>query len=302
MTWLNYHHLLYFWSVAREGSVSRAAQKLRLAQPTISTQIKRLEDALGEQLFERQGRSLVLTEVGRLVFRHADEIFAIGYALQESLRGRPAGRALRFVVGISTAVSTLMAHSLLGAVVAAIEPLYLACRQGHHDDLVGELASHRLDVVIADAPASPSRRVRVFSHPLMETGVSFMARRAQAARLRRTFPASLDRAPMLLPSGTSARLALERWFESAKLQPNVVAEFEDTSLMKAFGATGGTVFPVPTAIERDVRRRYGVSVVGRTAAVRERYYALSAERTIKHPAVVALTSVPARVDAGITEA
>ncbi len=291
MEWLNYHHLLYFWTVAREGGISKAAAKLRLSQPTISAQVRLLEESLGQRLFQRQGRTLVLTEVGQVVFRYADEIFGIGRELLETLRGRPAGRALQLAVGVANAVPKLIAYRLLHPAMEGADPVYVVCREDNAEPLTTLLATHALDVVIADTPAPPHLRVKVFNHLLGESDIAFFASAAVAARLRRRFPASLTDAPLLVPTTNAAlRRALDDWFEKEDLRPRLVAEFEDSALMKAFGQGTGVVFPAPAAIAADVCRLYGVREIGRTSAVRERYYAIAAERRLKHPGVLAITS------------
>lgn len=292
MEWLNYHHLLYFWTVVREGSVSRAAEKLHLSQPTVSAQIRLLEDRIGDRLFERRGRRLVLTEVGRLVYRYADEMFGIGRELIEALKGRPsATRPLTLSVGVANAVPKLIVHRLLQPAVSGGLELHLVCREDSTEVLLAELATHALDVVIADVPAPPHVRVRAFSHLLGESDTSFFAAGGLAARLRRGFPQSLDGAPLLLPTPhTAVRRALEQWFDANGLHPRVVGEFDDSALMKAFGQAGSAAFPAPSAIEREVIRQYGVRPVGRVKAIRERYYAISAERRLKHPGVIAITN------------
>lgn len=290
MDWLNYHHLLYFWTVAREGSVSKAAEKLRLSQPTVSAQVRMLEEALGERLFDRQGRRLVLTEVGRLVFRYADEIFGIGGELMETLRGRPAGRPLQLVVGVANAVPKLIVYRLLRPAVEGSPAVHLVCREDNTEQLVAQLSTYALDVVIADMPSPPHVRVKVFNHLLGESDIAFFAPPALAGRLRRRFPASLADAPLLLPtSNTALRRALDDWFEKQGVRPRILGEFEDSALMAAFSHTADVVFPAPAAIARDVARTYGVRAIGRTPAVRERYYAISAERRLKHPGVLAVT-------------
>jgi LysR family transcriptional activator of nhaA len=291
MEWLNYHHLFYFWMVAREGGVSRAADRLRLSQPTVSAQVRRLEAALGERLLARQGRRLVLTDVGRVVVRYADEIFSAGTELLETLKGRPSGRAPQLTIGVANAVPKLAVYRLLRPVVEGPEPLHITCIEGHPDDLVAQLATHALDVVISDTPAAAHVRVKVFSHLLGESDLTFFAGPVLAARLRRDFPRSLDAAPVMLPTrNTALRRSLEQWFESQGLHPIVTGEFEDPALLTAFGASGRAAFPAPSAIRREICRNHRVSVVGRAAAIRERYFAISVERRIKHPAVVAITS------------
>ena len=290
MEWLNYHHLLYFWTVVREGGVSKAAEKLRLSQPTISAQVKMLEDSLGERLLQRQGRTLVLTDVGRVVYRYADEIFATGRELMDTLRGRPAGRPLRLTVGVANAVPKLIVYRLLRPAMALEQSVHLICREDNTDQLIAQLATYDVDVVISDRPAPPHSRVRVFNHLLGESSTAFFAPAALAARLRRKFPHSLDDVAMLMPtSNNPLRAALDTWLEQQQIRPRRVADFEDSALMKIFGREAGAVFPAPAAIERDVCRLYGVSVVGRTDAVRESYYVISAERRLKHPSVLAIT-------------
>ena len=288
MEWLNYHHLLYFWTVAREGSVARACQRLNLSQPTISGQLRALEEALGEKLFARQGRGLVLTEVGRTVYSYADEIFSLGRELMDSLRDRPTGRPLRLVVGIADVVPKLIAYRLLEPALA--EQVQVICREDKPERLLAELALYGIDLVLADAPLSPSVRIKAFSHLLGECGICFFAVPALAAAHRRRFPASLDGAPLLLPTdNTTLRRSLDQWFDAQGVHPQVVGEFEDSALLNVFGQTGAGLFAAPAAIEREVRKQYGVVVVGRVEEVRERYYAISAERRLKHPAVVAIS-------------
>ena len=296
MEWLNYHHLLYFWTVVREGSISKAATHLRLAQPTVSAQVRQFEHALGETLLERRGRQVAVTEVGRLVFRYADEIFGLGRELQETLKGRPTGRAPRLRVGVANAVPKLIVYRLLRPAVEGETPIHVMCHEGQPEALVAQLATHTIDVVISDMPAPPNANVKVFSHLLGESDTSFFAAPALARRLRRSFPQSLHQTPMLLPMpATELRRALEQWFQTLRISPAIAGEFEDSALLKAFGESGRAVFPAPTAIAPEVCRHYGVTIVGETPAVRERYYALSAERRVTHPGVVAL-SATARVD------
>ena len=291
MDWLNYHHLLYFWTVVREGSVSKAAERLRLSQPTVSAQIRLLEETLGQRLLQRQGRTVVPTDVGRLVFRYADEIFGVGRELMETLRGRPAGRPLQLTVGVANAVPKLIVYRLLRPASQGPEPIHLVCREDNADRLVAELATHALDVVISDAPAPSNVRVKAFSHLLGESDTAFFAPAALAARLRRRFPESLRDTPVVLPtSNTALRRSIDQWFEREGLRPRIAGEFEDAALMNVFGEGAQAVFPGPAAIERDICRLYGVRVIGRASAVRERYYAVSVERRLKHPGVIAITS------------
>jgi LysR family transcriptional activator of nhaA len=289
MEWLNYHHLLYFWTVAREGSVVRAGELLSLTQPTISGQIRALERALGEKLFIRAGRGLALTEMGRTVYAYAEEIFSLGRELLDTVRGRPTGRPIRLVVGVADVLPKLVAYRLLGPALRLPEPVRLVCREDSPDQLVAELAMHRLDLVLSDTPIGPGLSVRAFNHLLGECGVSVFGAPRLAAAHRRRFPRSLDGAPMLLPlPGTAVRRSLDDWFEAQGMRPAVVGEFEDSALLKVFGQSGAGLFCAPSVLEAEVRRHYRVRRLGRIEAVRERFYAISAERRLKNPAVVAI--------------
>ncbi|MBW2233060.1 MAG: LysR family transcriptional regulator, partial [Deltaproteobacteria bacterium] len=220
MEWLNYHHLLYFWTVARQGSVSKASISLRLAQPTISGQVKTLEEALGEKLFERRGRNLVLTEMGEVVFRYADEIFSLGRELIDTVKNRPTHRPARLKVGLSGIVPKLIAYELLKPALALPEPVELSCIQGETNRLVAALATYSLDVVLTDAPLSPGLSIRAYNHFLGESGVTFFGTKALAEKYRRHFPRSLDEAPILLPmQDTMVRGGLARWFEKLEIRP-----------------------------------------------------------------------------------
>ena len=289
MEWLNYHHLLYFWMVAREGGMAKAAARLRLSHPTVSGQVRALEEALGEKLFVKAGRRLVLTDVGQLVYGYADEIFSLGRELLDTVKGRPTGRPQRLVVGIAEIVPKLIAKRLLDPARALSPQVLLVCREDKTERLFGELAAHELDVVLSDTPLPPGSGVRAYNHLLGECGVTIFARKDLAARHREGFPRSLDGAPMLLPTGsTSVRRSLDQWFDERGVRPALVAEFDDSALLKVFGQDGMGLFPSPTAIEQEVCQQYGVVRVGRIAEVRERFYALSGERRIRHPAVSAI--------------
>lgn len=290
MEWLNYHHLYYFWTVAREGSISKACDQLYVAQPTISAQIAALEKSLGDKLFTRTGRSLLLTDTGRLVYRYAEEIFSLGRELSDAVKGRPIGRPMRLVVGVADVLPKLVAYRLLEPAMRLTQPVQLICREGPPERLMAELSVYGLDLVLSDAPVGPQVKVRAFSHLLGESGISFFAEPKLAAAYRRGFPRSLHGAPFLLPSPhTSLRRSLDAWFEAQDVRPVVKAEFEDGALLKTFGQTGIGLFPASTVVENDVRRQYGVRLVGRTDAIREQFFAISVERRLRHPAVVALT-------------
>lgn len=289
MEWLNYHHLLYFYLVAREGTIAKAGKVLRLSQPTISGQIKSLEDSLGEPLFSREGRGLQLTDMGRLVYRYADEIFSLGRELQDTVKSRPTGRPLQLHVGVSDSIPKLIAYRLIEPAMRA-GALQVICSEDKTDRLLADLSMRGLDLVLTDAPIGATSKVRAYNHPLGECGITFFAREDLRLQLRADFPANLDGAPMLLPArNTVVRATLERWFDELRVRPRVVGEFEDSALMKVFGERGEGVFPGPTAIEKEIRAHYVVSVVGRSEEVKEQFFAISVEKRIKHPAVLQIT-------------
>ncbi|MFO0637444.1 MAG: transcriptional activator NhaR [Nannocystaceae bacterium] len=289
MEWLNYHHLLYFWTVAREGTVSAAAKRLRLAQPTVSAQVRALEHQLGAELFDRSRRRLVLTDTGRMVLRYAEEIFGLGRELVESVREGPRGRALELTVGLTFVVPKLVAYRLLRPVLALEGGVRLHVHEDRLPVLLARLAQHELDAILCDSPVGAESSIRAFNHPLGHCGVTFFAARGLAQRLRRGFPRSLDGAPMLLPlRGSLLRRDLEAWFARHAITPRAVAEFDDSALLKVFGQAGEGVFAAPAAIEAEVREQYGVEVLGRTDEVVERFYAVTVARRIQHPGVAAI--------------
>lgn len=295
MEWLNYHHLRYFWAAAREGSVTRASQKLNISQPTVSAQIRELEQALGEKLFARSGRTLTLTEVGRTVYRYADEIFGLGRELLDTIRDRPTGRPVRLSVGIADVVPKLVAYRLLEPALKLPEAVQIQCLEDHPERLLSELAVHGLDLVITDAPVPPAVKVRAYNHLLGECGVAVFGSEALAREHKGAFPRCLDGAPWLLPTeNTTLRRSLEQWFEAQGLRPRVVGEFEDSALLKVFGEAGRGFFAAPAAIEAEVRRQYHVKTVGRVEGLRERFYAVTVERRLKHPAVLAISEAARR--------
>ncbi len=290
MDWLNYHHLLYFWHVAREGTVAAAAERLHLAQPTVSAQIKRLERSLGHDLFQRQGRRLALTEFGKIAYRFADEIFALGHELLDTLKGRPADHRSQFVVGVADVLPKLLTYRFLMPALARSSDLQIVCHEGKPPELLARLALHEFDVVFSDAPIPPDVDVRAYSHLLGQCSVTVFAT-APLARLHRPkFPAALDGAPFLLPvSTTMLRRSLDRWFDDNGIRPTIVGEFEDAALLKVFGQAGKGLFVVPSAIEKEVRRQYQVQIVGRIDAIKEHFYAISVERRVRHPALLMIS-------------
>jgi LysR family transcriptional activator of nhaA len=287
--WLNYHHLLYFWVVAKEGSISRACERLRLAQPTISGQLRSLEDSLGEKLFAKSGRGLILTQTGRTVFQYAEEIFGLGQELQDVLKGRPQGRPLRLLAGVSDMLPKWIAYRLLQPALLLPDPVQLTCLEDAPERLLADLIDHRLDVVLSDAPITAVTRVKAFNHLLGTCGVTLFAAPALAAKFRKGFPASLDGAPFLLPTrDSSLRRSLDRWMDANRIRPKIAGEFKDSALMKVFGQAGTGVFASPSIIEKEIRSHFQTSIIGRVDAITECFYAISMERKVRHPAVAAI--------------
>jgi LysR family transcriptional activator of nhaA len=287
---INFKHLNYFLAVAKSGGVNRAAERLHLTPQTLSGQISQLEQRLGTPLFNRDGKRMELTETGKLALSYAEEIFQVSAELEARLRGGPEERIIPFRVGIADVVPKSIAHRLLAPVLALPEPIRLICREDRLERLLADLAIHHLDMVLADRPMPPGLDVKGHSHLLGECGVAFFATPDIAARLKADFPASLDGAPMLIPGEDSAlRAPLVRWLERLGLRPRVVAEFDDSALMKAFGQSGAGVFPAPAAMAPEVEAHYGVVLLGQTEDMQERFFAISAERRLKHPAVKAIS-------------
>lgn len=286
MEWLNYHHLLYFWTVVKEGGVSRAAESLHVAQPTVSAQLRALERSLGQKLFERQGRLLKLTTRGEAVFRYAEEIFSLGRELLQTVKGDPQSSPRRFRVGVSDALPKLTTYRLLEPALAMRPAFRLHVRIDKTERLLGELAVHAVDLVLADAPMMPSLRVRAFNHLLGETSVSIFGTAELARSIRRGFPKSLAGAPMLLQtSNTAVRQSLDQWFEAHGIEPQIIGEVEDMAMLQTLGEHGLGLFAAPTVVRAEICRRYSVACVGELPQVREKFFAISVERRITHPAV-----------------
>ena len=287
---INYKHLHYFWVVAKQGGIARASERLHLTPQTISGQISLLEDSIGEALFSKAGRGLELTETGRMVLSYADEIFSLGGELEESLRNLPRDRPMVFKVGIADVVPKTIAYRLLAPALSLPDPVRVICRENNLANLLAELALHRVDMVIADGPIPSGINVRGFNHVLGECGISFLAVPSVARPLRKDFPRSLNGAPLLIPSETNLMQAkLLEWFDSRRIHPRIIGEFDDSALMKVFGQAGAGIFIIPTPIATEVAKQYGVRIIGSTEDVREQYYAISVERRISHPAVSAIT-------------
>ena len=296
---LNHRHLHYFWVVAKEGGLSRAAARLGVAVQTISSQLKELEQTLGTALFTQEGRRLVLTEAGRTTLHYADQIFLLGAQLQETLQAQGEAHRLRLTVGISDALPKLIAYRLLEAALHLPQGLRLICQEGEFDELLADLALHKLDVVLTDRPAGSRPNLRVFSHPVGECRIGFYATPALADRLGPGFPASLEGAPLLLPTrDTALRSRIDAWLSARNLHPDVVGEFEDSALLMTFGRSGLGLFPAPSLLAANLAEQFGAQAVGEMEDVREQYYAISNERRIRHPAVEAIRLGAAALELG----
>jgi LysR family transcriptional activator of nhaA len=290
MRHLNYTHLLYFWTVAREGTITRASEVLHLTPQTISGQLKLLDEAVGEPLFSRVGRGLVLTETGQVVKQYADEIFMLGAELTQRVKSKQALIHTTFNVGIVSSIPKLVALRILKPALEMDEPLRIVCREGELENMLGELALHRLDLLISDRPIPAGTSVKAYNYPLGDSGINLFAHESIADRYRRSFPESLEDAPMLLPALDSPlRSNLEDWFDTIRVRPRVLAEFDDSALLKAFGNAALGVFPAPACITEEVVSMYHSRMVGRVESIRESYFAISPERKLKHPAVVQIT-------------
>ena len=292
---LNYKHLHYFRTVAKTGAINRAAEKLHLTPQTLSGQISAFETRLGVALFRRSGRRLELTDAGRTALAYADDIFQVGAELEEALQNRAAAPVHPFRVGIADVVPKAIAYQLLAPALALPEPVRLVCKEDRLQQLAAELSIHRLDMVLADRPLPSSMDIKGYSHPLGECGIAFLAARSVAKKLGSDFPACLDGAPLLIPGEDSAlRVPLLRWLEKKGATPTIVGEFDDSALMSAFGQAGAGVFPVPLTTARDVMKQYQVIELGRTLDIRERFFAISVERRLSHPAVLAVSEAARR--------
>ncbi len=288
MRHLNYSHLHYFWTVANEGSIARASEVLHITPQTISGQLKLLDDAVGEPLFQRVGRGLVLTDTGTLVKQYADDIFALGGELAQVVRGRQAASHV-LNVGIVNSIAKLISYRVLQPVVAADSGMRLSCVEGDLDELLADLAVHRLDLVLSDRRMPVNTSVKAYNHTLGESDIALFSKPAAIRRYKANFPKSLDGAPMLLPGrGSAMRRVLDDWFEQVEIEPRVVAEFDDSALLKMFGAGDAGVFPAPHAIAPEIERMYSARVIGMAEGVRETYLAISPERRLKNPAVLSI--------------
>ena len=290
MRHLNYSHLQYFWAVAREGSIARASESLHLTPQTISGQLKLLDEAVGQPLFNRVGRRLVMSDMGRIVFEYADEIFSVGAELASVVRGNHLSGPTTLSIGIVNSMPKLIAERIVAPAMMGEQPVRVRGEEASLEQLLSELAVHKLDLVLSDQPVPDGLSIKAYNHRLGESGMSFFSQRNQARRYRAKFPDSLSDAPMLLPSQHSAlRRRLDDWFEINELSPRIAGEFDDSALLKAFGEAGAGIFAAPTVIEAEVCRMYRMSVIGQTDEIKERFYAISPERRLKHPSVVLIT-------------
>ncbi len=286
---INYQHLFYFWNVACEESITRASEKLHLAQPTISGQLAEFERTIGEKLFHREGRKLTLTETGRVVFNYAEEIFSLGKELTNTLNGRPTGRAMRLTVGVADALPKLIAYRLIEPALRLPEPSQILCYEDKAERLLAEISLQGIDLVLSDIPLTPVSGARAFNHLLGECAVTVFGAPTLAAVYRPEFPRSLSGAPILLPTGNTAlRRSLDQWFDSEGINPRVQAEIEDSALLKTFGSGGVGLFVAPSVVEIEIMRQYDVEIVGRIEAVQERFYAITRRSKLKHPAMTAI--------------
>lgn len=289
---LNYLHLLYFWTVARDGSIAKACDRLQISQPTISMQIRKLEKSLGHRLFDRAGRGLELTEVGRTVYEYAEDMFTLGRELLGALRGMPGKRSGKLCIGIPAFLPTLITHRLLAPVFHLPENIQLVCHEDDLNGLVAGLARHKFDAIITDSPIHSASGVRCFSHLLEDSEIAFCAVPSLVKELRDSWPDSLEGVSILLPTvSTEMRRTLDRWFDHLPFSPNIVAEFDDTSLMKKFGAAGKGIFPIPLAILSEVKKQLGVELIARLPSLRVKYYVVTTERKLKHPGTIEIVRI-----------
>lgn len=289
MEWLNYHHLFYFWKVLRAGSITRACEELRLAPPTVSAQLRSLENQLGEKLLRKSGRRLVPTEMGQVAFQYAEQIFSLGQDLMDALKQRSTDKPMLLVVGVDDVLPKEIAHELIAPALHLPQPVVLRCLEANLEALMARLAIHEIDLVLSDAPVTPTLHVRAFNHLLGESGVAWLAVPSLAKQYRRNFPKSLQGAPILLPTDdTALRRKMDRWFDLNGIRPTLVGEFDDFALLRTFGQSGAGLFPMPLVLAKKFRTMYGLERVGEAVGVTGQFYAVSVERKLKHAAVIAI--------------
>jgi LysR family transcriptional activator of nhaA len=288
---LNYHHLLYFWAVAKEGSLRQASQVLHVSQPSISAQIKQLEESLGTPLFTRAARSLALTDTGQTVLEYAEEIFSLGRELLTAIRQEPGQHPVRLYVGVADSVPKIIVRQHLTSVFELGRPVSVICREGSLEELIAQLAGHKLDVVLADEPSTSVLRVRTFNQRVSSSNIVLCAAAPLAKRLAKNFPASLDGAPAVLPvSEMALRRQLEQWFASHRVSPQIVAEVEDTALLTDLGAQGLGFIPIYSAVLDEIERSSRLQSIGIAEGLRMEIFAITAQRRVQHPCVMAITA------------
>ena len=290
MRHINYNHLLYFWTVAREGSIAKASVSLHITPQTISGQLKLLEETIGETLFQRKGRGLILTDTGHIVFLYAEEIFSLGIELTQRLKSEDPSKQVILNVGVVFSIAKLIAYRMLEPVLNLEQPIRIVCYEGNLEKLLSDLAVHKLDLVLSDRQLPPGLNVKAYNHFLGESTISFFAQKKIAQRYKQKFPKSLHNAPLLMPANTNVlRRTLEDWFDQIEIVPDIISEFDDSALLKAFGSVGAGIFPAPTAISSQVEHMYHAKLIGTTDELKESYYAISPERKLRHPGVMCIT-------------
>ena len=286
MSRLNYKHLYYFWVVAKEGSIAKASQILHLTPPTLSAQINTLEDMLEVKLFKKSGRQLVLTEIGKITHEYAESIFLLGMELENFISNDQHQRQIQFKVGITEVMPKLIVYRLLDPAFQLSKDIRIVCQEDKFESLLIDLAAHKLDLILADRQINPTLNIKAYNHLLGSCGITLFADKQLAAKLKTNFPSSLNHQPFLLPTlDTVLRRAIDQWFDEQHITPYIIGEFADSALLKVFGQEGKGIFCAPDVIEKEILKQYKVEVVGRTEAVKEQFFAITAERRIKHPAV-----------------
>lgn len=286
---INFKHLHYFWVVAKQGGIMRASENLHITPQTISGQIRLLEEQLGKPLFEKVGRNLEITDAGRMALSYADDIFSLGYELEETVKNTSKDRSQILRVGVADVIPKSIAYRLLEPALNLSEPIRFVCKENSLDALLGELALHKLDIIIADGPIPQRLGVKGYNHPLGECGISFLAAPKLTRTLTNEFPANLTGAPFLMPSELSlVQAQLLQWLDRQHILPRIVGEFDDSALMKAFGQAGAGVFVVPTPIADEVASQYNVEILGKTDEIREQFFAITTERRLTNPALIAI--------------
>ncbi len=291
MTPLNYNHLYYFYAVAKHGSITAASAQLHLTPQTISGQLSHFESQMGVRLFDRKGKRLQLSQMGQLIYQRAEAIFQLGDELRNVLTDQAPVQWPTFTVGITDVVPKALAYQLLNPAFNLTEPVRLICHEGDQDSLLADLAIDKLDLILTDRPLQPGSHVKAYNHQLVESGFTFFAASLLAAKCRAGFPQSLSGQPFLMQGKESvARQRLDSWLEKQKIKPNIIAEFDDSALMKCFGQENHGVFTAPTILEETIVSLYQVEIIGRTEQIKEHYYAISPERRLKHPAILEIVN------------